>query len=66
MSLTDRELGQLTQALKDLKAEVILLRTTVTDLDKKFVTRLEFRAAGAILTIATAVIGIVSFFKGHP
>jgi hypothetical protein len=65
MVTSDREAGELTQALRDLKDEVMLLRTTVKDLDAKFVTRLEFRTVGLVLTVATAIIGIISFFKGN-
>lgn len=63
--MSPREAGELTQALKDLKEEVVLLRSTVTDLDKRFVTRMEFRVVGGLLSLATAVIGIISTIRGH-
>lgn len=67
MSVSDREMGELIESLKNMEEEVKLLRKRFDRLDEKletkFVTRLEFRVMGMILGFATGVLGIINFFR---
>jgi predicted nuclease with TOPRIM domain len=67
MALSDREAGEVLEALKNMEEEVKLLRKRFDRLDdkleSKFVTRLEFRVVGLILGFATGVLGVINYFR---
>lgn len=69
MTLSEREVGELTAEVRNLKSEFIAVRHQLSRLndrlDKRYVTRMEFRVVGIILGVATTLLGWLAAFKGR-